>query len=1073
MTPPHLLHYNQRMNTRTLLIAIVLLGFCTIAVAADRPKTLADRPSMGFAQAQQAFQAPGMAYAPFMFWFWDEPLDPAKMAEMSRVMLSQGFNPGYAHARRSMVGTPDLPDDQWLTDKWFTAFGAALKEAKAKNGYLGFCDEYWWPSLQAHGRLVKEHPELAAQSLDWKVIDAAGGSTVDVPASYFVTAAQLVSAPTVTAVRPPDMGKWIWDPNGKEAPKENCWMRKVFHIPAGKKAAQATIRIAADNEYKLYLNGKMIGSGKDWMAPGDYDVTREIASDRNVLAVVGHNIDGASGMIFGMRVALDDGSVVNVASDASWKTTLETQPKDWAGQLSKDSTWNAAREIAGVNEGPWAGHDLTGEHFVHRTIRSNTLQIIGAGQPFAWKVPEGYWRVYVFNKYSHTGTDGGVSNPIDERTGQVFRQIALEPYAKQMAGSLGNAVPGDFIDNEGDYGWSLAWSDSLDTRYKERYGRDIRLWMPMMLDRDTDGLYAKARWDWFDLVSDLYSGNFRTVTDWNEQHGMSTTAHFWEGSISAQVNSVGDHMKILRALSMPGQDCLGKSALYVHDFKEIESVAEFGNTRAATEFAGAGGWEAYTPEFLKQGANAITAWGMSHVIPHGVFTTRKLTGNKWMADWYSESPMFPWMHLWNEFVSRASFINSCGHASPDVLLYNPLESGWALCSADMLDSGGWEFSDNAADGRMIGDINGAYSRAIQDLTDGRVEFLVGDRKYVSEMTASNGQLARGPLVFKTVVLPPLTIMPLGVASKIVDFAKQGGRVYSLGSLPAGSSDNGMNDPEMAKLMKELAGLPTFARCSNLKPLIAQAAPGLESPVKFVSGAFPMLQQHRRIDGRDFYWLVNNSEKDSRSCEMLIANAHGAASIWDCETGQARPVASRDQADGSRITLIFKPLEAYWLVFDPKQPVSTTKGGETASVAATVDGPWTVTYDASIQPVLENQTKPGADFQNGIARSLDDWSAWGLKGFSGLLDYDTTVTLQATGGEMILDLGNVQSAAEVWVNDKPCGMRLWGPYEFDITSAAKAGPNRVRVRIANLINNSYGDAQPSGLMGPVRVMKTQR
>jgi hypothetical protein len=686
------------LPSRTTLVALLFLSISTAAIAADRPKTLAARPVIGFSEVQSDFKSPGMAYAPFIFWFWDEPLDPAKMAEMSRVMVSQGFNPGYAHARRSMVGTPDLPDDQWLTDPWFTAFDAALREAKAGNAYLGFCDEYWWPSLQAHGRLVKQHPELQAQSLNWQVFDIAGGSTLQVPESYFVSAVQLDSPVSGTSTTLPVFGKWIWDPLGGQT-KHTCYLRKVFDLPQGRTAVRAAIRVTADNGYKLSLNGKNIGSGKDWMTPIVYQVPAEMLEHRNVLAVEASNIDGPCGMTFGMRVTLDDGTSYDVQSDGSWKTTLQKPPGGWENRPFNDKEWNSAREICKVGEGPWASNDITQPPFVHQAILSKTLQVIGAGKPFAWKAPAGKsWRVYVFNKYSRAGTDGGASNAIDERTGKTFVQMALEPYARRDGDSLGKQICGDFIDNEGDYGWKLAWSDSLDRQYKTRYRRDIRLWMPLMLDRDAEGLYAKARWEWFDLVSDLYAANFRAVTDWNEKHGSYTTAHFWEGSLAAQVNAVGDHLKLLRALSMPGEDCLGKAALNVRDFKEIASVAEFGDTRAATEFAGAGGWGAFTPEFLKQGANAITAWGMSHVIPHGVFTTRKLTGNKWMPDWYSESPIFPWMHLWNDFVKRASFINSLGHACPDVLLYNPLESAWALASADMFDGGLWDFSETASDG---------------------------------------------------------------------------------------------------------------------------------------------------------------------------------------------------------------------------------------------------------------------------------------------------------------------------------------------------------------------------------------
>jgi hypothetical protein len=295
----------------------MLLSIFTAAIAADQPKTLAARPVMDFSQAQTDFRSPGMAYAPFMFWFWDEPLDPAKMAEMSRVMVSEGFNPGYAHARRSMVGTPDLPDDQWLTDPWFKAFDAALKEAKAGNGYLGFCDEYWWPSLQVHGHLVEKHPELRAESLNWTVFDIAGGSTLQVPESYFVSAAQLDSPVSGTSTTMPVFGKWIWDPQGGQT-KHTCYLRKVFDLPQGRTAVRAAIRVTADNGYKLSLNGKNIGNGKDWMTPIVYQVPAQMLERRNVLAVEASNIDGPCGMTFGMRVTLDDGTTLDVQSDASW-----------------------------------------------------------------------------------------------------------------------------------------------------------------------------------------------------------------------------------------------------------------------------------------------------------------------------------------------------------------------------------------------------------------------------------------------------------------------------------------------------------------------------------------------------------------------------------------------------------------------------------------------------------------------------------------------------------------------------------------------------------------------------------
>jgi hypothetical protein len=340
------------------------------------------------------------------------------------------------------------------------------------------------------------------------------------------------------------------------------------------------------------------------------------------------------------------------------------------------------------------------------------------------------------------------------------------------------------------------------------------------------------------------------------------------------------------------------------------------------------------------------------------------------------------------------------------------------------------------------------------------------------MDVKNGMLVKGEFSFRTMVLPPLDILTLESAQKIVDFAKAGGRVYALGELPAASAENGMNDPAMKKLMAVLEALPAFSTCPDgLKPAIGKDAPGLERPVKFASGEFTMLQHRRRIEGKDFFWLVNNAEQ-RQDCEVLIKGVKGAVSIWDCETGEIRPVASEDVAGGSKMTLHFKPLEAYWLVLDPALPAKVVPAKPELRDVLTVTSPWTVTFDAGIQPTMEFPSMPPSEFVMGVEKPLEDWKVWTTDKFSGLLDYTTTVYVNKVGKQMFLDLGKVCHSAEVWINDKPVGAKLWGPHIFDVSSVLLPGRNEIRIRVANLINNSYGEIQESGLFGPV-VLKTAK
>ncbi|MBN1815768.1 MAG: hypothetical protein JW828_00315, partial [Sedimentisphaerales bacterium] len=681
-----------------------------------------------------------------------------------------------------------------------------------------------------------------------------------------------------------------------------------------------------------------------------------------------------------------------------------------------------------------------------------------------------------------------------------------QPYADRFGRRMGTSIPGVFVDNEGDYGYKLAWSDHLDRRYREKWNSDIRLWMPLLFDQDAEGLYAKARWEWFEVVSDIYSEYLGATNRWLAERGMYCISNLWEESLMWQAGAVGDFMKTQRSYSLPGTDCLGLNALKPHDFKETQSVTEFEGRRMQSEIMGAAGFWGFNPITIKQVANAVTAWGISHVVPHGIFTTRKLEGNPWLPDWYEQNPMWPWLHLWTDFVRRASFINSHGHTVADVLLLNPMDSVWALSGPGAFDPSlegrvpvpavmplqgpenveqtPEEFKKNSAwwcppkmdewFSQQVRDINAAYSSAIDDLTNARIEFLIADRHYMGQMQLEGKTLVRPPFRFKAVVLPPMVVLPYETAETILRFARVGGYVYALGSLPSGSVENGMNDLAMQQRMRELEGLPTFVRCPNgIKEILARGTPGLQSHTEFYKGEFDMLQQHRQIDGQDFFWLVNNTHK-SQTCTLRFPGLQGRFQKWDCETGSRTPLPSTPVVSGSLVRLDFDPYQAYWVVHDSSQPPLTETGPKPeAVVLQTLEGPWTVQIDPAIQPPLEHKPviPEGLIAPNTQTKPLDNWQGWGLERFSGYVDYSITIHVKSAQGRFILDLGKVRHLAEVWINGQSLGKRLWPPFVFDVSEVLQTGKeNQIRIRVGNLINNNYGQEAESGLFGPVQILR---
>lgn len=937
------------------LITCTLIGPAGLAPAAA---TRGSRQPASFDELTAGFSRPDMVYAPFTFWFWDEPLQPDKMERMGRTMLEQRLNPGYAHARMNMVGLEDLPRRQWLSPVWMDAFNRVLTAAEQAGCYFGYVDDYWWPSGRAAGRTLQRHPDLWAVSLRWETLDVRGPATVEVPECFF--------------------------------------------------------------------------------------------------AVAAHRAD-----------ALDDPGPIH------------------GGRLDPN--------------GVPARHEPA-------RIVSDSLRLVDANHG-RWSVPEGSWRLYAFIQYYHPGADGGRLNYLDERLPAAFIELAHEPYAQRFGDRMGRSLPGVFVDNEGDYGYKLAWSDTLDRRYRGQWDRDIRLWMPLLIDEDVEGRFAVARWQWFETVSDIYTEFLGAVSHWLEERGVYCISNLWEETLMWQAGAVGDFFKAQRAYSMPGTDCLGLNALKCHDFKETQSVTEFEGRRMQSEIMGAAGFWGFNPITIKQVANAVTTWGVSHVVPHGIFTTRTLSGNPWLPDWYEQNPMWPWLHQWTDFVRRASFVNSHGHTAADVLLVNPMDSVWALAGPGAFDPAlpgrvpvphvmplpgpddipqtREELKRNSAwwcppkmdewFSPAVHHINAAYTQAMNDLTDARVEFLIADRHYLDQMQVRDGRLVRPPFRFRAVVLPPLVVLPSAVAEKLLDFARQGGTVYALGMLPAGSVERGMNDAAMAERMQELRQLPTFISCPDgLAAQIARDPGPLRSHIEFIDGRFTMLQQHRRIDDRHFFWLANNTGSPQR-CTIRIPGVAGRAAIWDCEEGTRYPVPSACTDADSTLRLTFEPYEAFWLVIDPaRQPLNEVGPSEAPPpVVIAIDGPWIARIDRTDQPPLEHTPTIPDDLVTPVGRrvKLEDWSKWGLERFSGYVDYDTTVTLPQGSGRLQIDLGKVSHLAEVWLDGRSLGKRLWPPFVFEVPRATRTeGPCRLRIRVGNLINNNYGQDAASGLFGSVQLRR---
>ncbi len=85
-------------------------------------------------------------------------------------------------------------------------------------------------------------------------------------------------------------------------------------------------------------------------------------------------------------------------------------------------------------------------------------------------------------------------------------------------------------------------------------------------------------------------------------------------------------------------------------------------------------------------------------------------------------------------------------------------------------------------------------------------------------------------------------------------------------------------------------------------------------------------------------------------------------------------------------------------------------------------------------------------------ALGDWRSQGYPEFCGVGRYRTTI--QGPTASTRLGLNTGEYPARVVVNGQECGRRPWGPFEFDLRGAARAGSNEIVVEVASTLGHLF-------------------
>src|SRR4051794_24474971 len=363
-------------------------------------------------------------------------------------------------------------------------------------------------------------------------------------------------------------------------------------------------------------------------------------------------------------------------------------------------------------------------------------------------------------------------------------------------------------------------------------------------------------------------------------------------------------------------------------------------------------------------------------------------------------------------------------------------------------------------------------------------------------------------------------LPAQTAAAIERHARAGLAVVFVGALP----DRGTSG---ANVKAEDQAVRDAVRATLRAPHVARVAAqadvrraldelGVE-PGTAWSQPVPVYAQHRRTATTDYFYLWHAGEKAARFTATL--KTRGTGRRLDLWSGDVEPLPLYTATgDSVRVPVSLAAGETEVLAFrrDRQAPHVTATdaddvrvAGPRAEIRDTQGGRRSVELSDGTRRVVDLPDLPAplsparwhlhvveSDPDGEVAKDLDlttlaDWRDISqLSGSSGAGRYTTTLNVS---GDRIgadrgsyLELGRVESAAQVFLNGTRLTPAIVPPRRIDLGDRLKPGANELRVVVATTLKNriaalaregkAYGGAaaalpatQPYGLLGPVRLV----
>ncbi|MCX8090904.1 MAG: glycosyl hydrolase [Verrucomicrobiae bacterium] len=540
-----------------------------------------------------------------------------------------------------------------------------------------------------------------------------------------------------------------------------------------------------------------------------------------------------------------------------------------------------------------------------------------------WHAPPGAWRVMLITEHRlYEGTHAEANlwqkmpyvNLLLPEPTKRFLELTHDRYAAHLGHDLGKFFVATFTDEPSLMSWffrpmpyrPLPWASNLPGEFKRRRGYALDPARLPALAADAGPQGEKLRHDFWLTVGELVAENyFGQIQERCRQYRVPSGGHLLaEELLTAHVALYGDFFRCARRMDAPGIDCLTSLPPEVPWYiaRLLASVAELERRDIVMSET------SDHNQVWRAAGDARPKRVVTEAEIRGTLNRLFVSGVNTITSYYSFTGLdAAALRRLNEWVGRCAALLTGGHQVADIAVLYPIESLWTKFTP----ARHW---GKDSPGALL--LENTWRNALEDLFAAQRDFTIVDSRALRDAKVQTGALVHGELRWRVVVLPAADTLPLAAWKQLAQFVDGGGALILLGARPR-NSEREFPSPQVQRIARRwLRGQADRPRLFTGKSggavvFLPNGYEGLLGPVldrllerdaQVVPADSPVRVTHRRVDGREVFFLINDSPEPWRGEVEFCASGPGER--WDLATG-----TRAETIPGPRVRLSLEPYGA--------------------------------------------------------------------------------------------------------------------------------------------------------------------